>query len=385
MGLRSFTGILSLLACVLSSSILFAQAEPADTDQYPVKLKEVLEQLNSQDILIGRASAQIKELQDGIEESDRAIEMVSATLLDIEQQIDEHEKNIEELSRTRDTLNVEIQANSKTVSWHLHSEYRLRHTHWLKDLLRPQDRKARQQGTRYHNYFVRSKTDFIEQFQQTLIELEQTSVTLIEKQNLLKQEQTNAQSTQEDLQFKSALRRNNIHALEREINEAQLTSAKLRDDQQRLQALISEIETLTSPTITSIVDNNQKPRYSPVVGTVVREFGESRADGRLKWNGVLYSADADTDVVAVLAGRVVMADWLKGYGMVVVVDHGNELKSIYANCNSIFVEVGDDVEAGENIGVVGESGGATTPSLYFEVLENGEPIDPIKWLESQTE
>ena len=98
----------------------------------------------------------------------------------------------------------------------------------------------------------------------------------------------------------------------------------------------------------------------------MREFGASRADGRLTWKGVVFAAKDNSDVVAVAAGRVVMADWFQGYGLIVIIDHGDDIKTIYANCNSLLVESGDYAEAGEVIAITGQSGGSTIPGLYFE-------------------
>ena len=130
---------------------------------------------------------------------------------------------------------------------------------------------------------------------------------------------------------------------------------KLTLDQQRIRKLIIEIDALGLD-VPSEFTASAASLTSPVDGEVVRKFGESRADGRLTWNGVVYAAKDNSDVVAVAAGRVVMADWFQGYGLIVIIDHGDDVKTIYANCNSLLVEAGDYAEAGEVIAKTGQSG-----------------------------
>ena len=188
--------------------------------------------------------------------------------------------------------------------------------------------------------------------------------------------------SQQRLEEQITQREVQIANLEIEIHDAQVRVEKLTQDQRRIRTLILEIDALGLDVPSEFTATNESLK-APVEGEVVREFGESRADGRLTWNGVVFAAKDNSDVVAVAAGRVVMADWLQGYGLIVIIDHGNDVKTIYANCNTLFVESGDYAEAGEVIAKTGQSGGSTIPGLYFEVLESGEQIDPIPWLESQ--
>jgi murein hydrolase activator len=102
-------------------------------------------------------------------------------------------------------------------------------------------------------------------------------------------------------------------------------------------------------------------------------------DGR-KSEGLLIAAPAGTSVYGVAAGRVVYADWLKGYGMLMVIDHGRGYMSLYANNDALIKEVGDSVTAGERIATVGSSGGQGRTALYFEMRLNGQPQNPNGWL-----
>ena len=122
----------------------------------------------------------------------------------------------------------------------------------------------------------------------------------------------------------------------------------------------------------------------PVDGRLLARFGESRGDdARTKWDGVMISAGAGTQVHAVYGGRVVFADWLRGAGQLVILDHGNGYLSLYGHNQTLLKSAGDIVKAGEVISTVGNSGGQATPALYFAIRQQGRPSDPAQWCRAQ--
>ena len=122
----------------------------------------------------------------------------------------------------------------------------------------------------------------------------------------------------------------------------------------------------------------------PVDGRLLARFGESRGDdARTKWDGVMISAGAGTQVHAVHGGRVVFADWLRGAGQLVILDHGNGYLSLYGHNQTLLKSAGDIVKAGDVISTVGNSGGQATPALYFAIRQQGRPSDPAQWCRTQ--
>ena len=118
----------------------------------------------------------------------------------------------------------------------------------------------------------------------------------------------------------------------------------------------------------------------PVDGRLLARFGETRGDDvRTKWDGVMISASAGSQVHAVHGGRVVFADWLRGAGLLVILDHGNGYLSLYGHNQTLLKSAGDVVKAGDAISTVGTSGGQSTPALYFAIRQQGKPTDPSQW------
>ncbi|MGO1721011.1 MAG: murein hydrolase activator EnvC family protein, partial [Luteimonas sp.] len=120
----------------------------------------------------------------------------------------------------------------------------------------------------------------------------------------------------------------------------------------------------------------------PLSGTLLAGFGAKMPDGRDS-DGVLIAAPAGTTVQAVAEGTVVFAEWMTGYGLIVIVDHGNNHMSLYAHNDALLREVGDRVSRGDPVASVGSSGGQGQPALYFELRRGGEPIDPSSWLQKR--
>lgn len=117
----------------------------------------------------------------------------------------------------------------------------------------------------------------------------------------------------------------------------------------------------------------------PVQGPILISYGSPRT-AQLKWKGTLIGASEGTQVKAVAAGQVVYADWLDGFGMLLVIDHGKGYMSLYGHNQSLLRQVGQNVEQGEPVALVGDSGGQDRPGLYFEIRHQGEAINPTKWL-----
>lgn len=118
----------------------------------------------------------------------------------------------------------------------------------------------------------------------------------------------------------------------------------------------------------------------PVRGELMNRFGSPRADGGSSWRGVFIRAGAGGEVKAVAAGRIAFADWLRGFGNLMIVDHGDDYLSIYGYNESLLRSVGQTVRAGDAIASVGNSGGSEESGLYFELRHRGQPIDPLRWV-----
>ncbi|NOQ93028.1 MAG: peptidoglycan DD-metalloendopeptidase family protein, partial [Methylophaga sp.] len=118
----------------------------------------------------------------------------------------------------------------------------------------------------------------------------------------------------------------------------------------------------------------------PIKGKVLARYGSSRNLGKLTWQGILISTPAGKNIVASAPGRVVFADWLRGFGLLVIIDHGDQYMTLYGNNETLLTKVGDSVSTGDWIAQSGDKGIHQHAGLYFEIRHKGSPTNPLKWL-----
>lgn len=160
--------------------------------------------------------------------------------------------------------------------------------------------------------------------------------------------------------------------------------ARLQSDAHELRDLIGALQeamrqSTQQATVKSFPDMKGSLPW-PIGGKVKARYGDARPIGEARWHGLLIEAPEGRQVKAIHPGRVMFADWLRGYGLLVILDHGNDYLSVYAHNQSIFPGPGDQVAQGEVIATVGNSGGLEQDGLYFEIRRHGEPINPAGWL-----
>ncbi len=147
--------------------------------------------------------------------------------------------------------------------------------------------------------------------------------------------------------------------------------------EQQLRAIQAELARLAEPTPTTNITRAQGDLPWPVQGAITASF--QRRDG-VHYNGIVIQAGAGSAVKAVHTGRVVFADWMRGFGNLLIIDHGDQIMTLYAHLQQFSARPGQQVSRGDEIGRVGSSGGQASPSLYFEVRRSGEPINPQRWI-----
>ncbi|MEE8237758.1 MAG: peptidoglycan DD-metalloendopeptidase family protein [Gammaproteobacteria bacterium] len=187
----------------------------------------------------------------------------------------------------------------------------------------------------------------------------------------------------EVLEFSRNERRSVLAKLEQDIATSAGDIRQLRDEEQRLEEIFAELE--ASVELFPLEGAGSFPSIKgelawPVSGSLVSDFGQARASGQLRWNGVVVAAPGGTLVRAVYYGRVAYADWLPGLGLLIIVDHGAGYMSLYGHNEALLKASDGWVAPGDVIAHVGDSGGQTRTALYFEIRHNGEPIDPRPWM-----
>ncbi len=161
---------------------------------------------------------------------------------------------------------------------------------------------------------------------------------------------------------------------------------RLRADEKRLERLVGELASLPAmaPAEPGARFASLKGRLPlPLAGRITARFGDDKGIGQLKWRGAFIAAREGQEVRAVHRGRVAYADWLRGFGLLLILEHGDGYMTLYGHNQSLYREVGEWVNAGQVIAAAGNTGDVPQAGVYFEIRHNGEPDDPLRWCDVQ--
>lgn len=374
------------------------QQDIADKEK-SVKLQKqqrsaLMSQLQSQEKVIAQASRQLRESQATLTSLNKEIAALTASISKLEQQQAQQE-NI--LAQQLDAAFRQGQHNAMQL------------------VLSGEESQRSERILAYFGYLNEARQKTIADLQQTRTDLSSQKVTLEQKQTQQKSVLAQQQSDQQKLEGARAARKKTLTALENSLEKDQAQLVEMRQNESRLRDTIARAEreararaereareaaqvrqrqdqarkkgTTYKPTesersLMSRTGGLGRPAGQalwPVRGSIEHRFGE-QLQGELRWKGLVIDAPEGSEVKAIADGRVLMADWLQGYGLVVVVEHGKGDMSLYGYNQSALVSVGAQVKAGEPIALVGTSGGRGTPSLYFEIRRQGQAVNPLPWL-----
>ena len=254
---------------------------------------------------------------------------------------------------------------------------------YLKLLLSQQDPEALGRMLVYYDYMNKARSEKVALLQQTLKDLENIDRAIqdeIRELNVLKKSKEDETARLTKLKSK---RQQLVNALAKEITNKTEKLTELQINAKELQELIDSVREAIdkidfSQPLTGLKSVKGKMRW-PTAGKATIRYGSQLAEG-LTSNGVIIGADEGEAVNAVHHGRIVYADWLRGFGLLVIIDHGEGYMSLYGYNQALYKQVGDYVEAGEAIATVGQSGGRPQPGLYFELRHQGKPFNPRSWV-----
>lgn len=376
-----FAALLCALLALSTQPALLAQEPPPE---------EQLAQLNSAiadiETWLNSATNNRSALETQLRENTQKIDSIRAQVAENRDAIANLQSQLNSLSERSAALELEKSAQETLVKQAVRAAYVSGQEPYLKLLLNQQDPARSARMLNYYEHFNRERLARVQEFRQTLSELLATRAHI--EASTVERDATQAQlQVQLDaLGTEQAQRNTLLAALKDDIATRSGELQQLTEDRGRLEALIAKIQ----EAIASIPPPEQLTPFTqsrgklpwPVAGTALNRFGAAYSDGNLHRAGIVMGAEIGSPVRAVHPGRVVFADWLRGSGLLVVVDHGEGYLSLYANNQSLVKRKGDWVNRGEALATSGENGGTGSPGIYFEIRHNGQAQDPALWCES---
>jgi len=363
----------------IGSSMAFENNNEKNKQQNSDKLNNVQQAIAKQESNIIKANKARSSLEQQLKNDDLAIAKAAKAINDTEQQLKDTKKKISSLSKEKQKLTAQKRTQERLLAQQLRSAYTTGQHDYLKLLLNQEQSEKIQRTISYYQYFNKARIDEIEKFQATIAQLMMVATQhqeQVEHLQTLKEEQ---QKQRLALKENKTSRSKTLASLSKKLLSSTQQLAKLKTEEANLTAALQKLTELIRKEIDLTGLSKLKRKLAwPVKGRLLRSFGSSK-QGYLKWKGVLLGAPIGRQVQTIHNGKVLFSDWLKGYGLLTVIDHGNGYMSLYAHNQTLLKSVGDRVETGEPIALVGQSGGQSKAGLYFEIRHQGKAVNPKLW------
>jgi murein hydrolase activator len=399
--------IVSSLWLVAPAGAIAATYSTAKASAAEEELRELKSRIDAIQKRLAQAEESKTEATDALRASERSISDANRALAELAQQSRSTSSRLAELKSEIDRVESSLSFQRATLSDLLYRQYVTGRPDTAAVLLNGQDPNAVARELHYLAYFARARADLIAKLAENLSRVRALAAEAENRATELAQAVAEQSRQRKRLEQEQRARARVLGRISRDIQQQQREIGTLRRDEARLTQLVDQLAKLIArtprprpareipPRFEARPQNDRLPQPSddegsfarlkgrlslPVRGELANRFGSPRQDSGLMWKGLFIAARGGEDVRAVAGGRVVFADWLRGFGNLLIVDHGEGYMSLYGYNETLFKQVGDIIRAGERIATVGNSGGQPDSGLYFEMRHEGRPFDPMSWV-----
>ena len=386
---RCCAGVLLAAAC---------QAAPAATSEELKQLRTRIETLKKE---ITGAEGNRTEAADALRESERAISESNRELRNLQGGRQEVEKRLHDLGRQSKAAKENADDQVRRLERLIRDQYMHHERGYLQMLFSGENPAAAARQLHYAGYASRAEARLIESLRGSLRDLQQLAGAARDKSIELADIETRQRAERAQLAKESAARRKVLREISSQIRTQRKEVSTLEQNEKRLTNLILKLAQMVRPARPAAdkasrpgerIDKTPEAGFAgafaslkgrlrlPIRGELASRFGTPREEGGTTWKGLFIKAPQGEEVKAIAPGRVVFADWMRGFGNLLIVDHGAEYLSIYGNNETVYKQAGETVGSGDTIARVGNSGGNPETGLYFEVRFKGSPFDPLSWI-----
>ncbi len=336
------------------------------------------------------------EAADALRQSERAISKANRRLFELAEERKRIDAKIRQLTSKSAALDKQIESERDALARLIHRQYLAGQPESLRLMLNRQNANETARQLHYFGYISKARVELIGSLRDSLRELNELTLQVQEQSARLQKLQSEESEQKQALEEQKRARKQVLAKTSEDIARQRNEISKLKRDEQRLTALIKKLTEeaekrrrqarLKNQSLPDASANNSAFRKLkgrlrlPVIGELTNRFGRPRQDTGLSWKGLFIAAKEGGEVKAIAPGQVVYADWLRGFGNLLILDHGSGYMSLYGNNEALLRQVGDQLRAGDTIASVGNSGGSEDSGLYFELRYQGKPFDPLPWV-----
>lgn len=365
----------------MTAACLLAPLGFADQQQDMKQLQENIQQLQKE---LKSIQGERSELQKNLQKSETEVGELLKKIEQLNRDLKNQNNQLKELQQEREQLEGARRMQQGDVAAQVASAYQLGQQSQIKLLLNQESPERVSRMLKYHQYFLAARAEKLAAYTATLQQLDELEPRIAAKTAELSNSRKTLQARHEELKERQKDRQQALARINSTLQTKDQELRQLEEDRKRLQALLQQVThtvgSVPLPTGNEKFTSRKGRLPWPTDGKVVHRFGSPRVTGQMQWSGMMIRAAEGKPVIAVHHGRVVFADYFRGHGLLLIVDHGEGFLSLYAHNQSLFKTTGDWVRAGDAIASVGNSGGQAETGLYFEIRHNGKPTDPATWL-----
>lgn len=370
--MRAF--VIALLCGLLVSPISWANDE--------AKLAELKQEIQKLQTWLAKAQQESDQLNAQLRQSDLEIAKSNQEIEQVKAKLKEEREQLKKLRLEQGQLRTHQTNQRKLLADQLRSAQRLGQDGPIKLLLNQNDPQQVQRMLRFYGHFNQARMQRIAEIVAELNRLDNIAAEIQKTEASLQRHQEQQLKSQRALLTQQQQQKKILAQLSQRMSSEKQSLAAKEANRKQLEKLISDVGVLldNGPRQADARPISQLKRRlpMPIKGRILQSFGGHNSTGYNK--GWLIEANSGEDVRAVHHGRVVFADWLRGYGLVLLIDHGQSYLTLYAHNQSLLREVGSWVNQNDIIATAGNSGGIDRPALYFEIRHRGQAQDPANWL-----
>ena len=409
-----FKWLFILCLCVASTSsfaakkIDVAKEDLSDLQEKIIALKKELD--NNQ--------AAHKDAADALKDSETAISSADKRLREISQKQNKNKNTLNTLKKQSTTLNASLGEQQERLSSLLRQQYMHGDQSYTQLILQNKNPSEIARDVKYFSYIAKQHAKVIDDMQGSLVKVKALNTKTAEALKLVAELKAKQEAEKITLEAQKKEKLKVVKTLSKQISSQRGEIKKLTRDEKNLSNLVERLAKIIPKTIPKqskktkkkktkpvddiqdeepkqvIVSNDETPgsNYAgsnfsslkgklrlPARGDLMNRFGTKRDDTGISWKGLFIRAAEGADVKTVASGRVVFADWMRGFGNLIIIDHGSGFMSLYGNNQAMLKSVGEEVSAGDAIASIGNSGGNESNGVYYELRRNSQPFDPLSW------
>jgi septal ring factor EnvC (AmiA/AmiB activator) len=367
-----------LILCLLSLGCINAWAN--SWQERLTQLQDIAQKITHLQLQLKTANRQKASIQAQLKKTEAAVAKLSYNLTKLQQDLKVQQATLAQLTKQLADAEASFQAQQSQLGHELRSVYMLGEVNYLKLMLNQQNPTEIEQTSTYYRYLMLNQLTAIDKVKATIAQIQQKQQAIIVHSQELSALQQQHKEEQQRLLSEKRRRERLVASLADQIDDKAEQLDELSADQRNLENIVAKLKRSEREQVTVQYTGLHGRHPWPLHGPLLALFGTPIEQSELNWKGILIAANDGDAVQSVAPGQVIFANWLKGFGFLIIIEHGNGYMSLYGRNESLYKKVGDSVQSGDLIARAGRSGGFARSGLYFEIRHRGVALNPLTWL-----